>query len=247
MPLREEFETSGNWLFIRRSWLPVLLYPFAIAILYFYPDTTHHCITTESWGLICFGVSLLGLVVRALTVGFTPKGTSGRNTGEGQVAETLNQTGIYSVVRHPLYLGNFLMWLGLFMYIGLWWFVLICALAYWLYYERIMYAEEEFLRRSYSTRYEAWASRTPAFLPRLSGWQPSNLDFSFRNVLKREYNGMFATVISFVLINMTSHYFTSGRLHLDLLWQVIGGIGAVLFLVLRTLKKHTRVLDIDGR
>jgi protein-S-isoprenylcysteine O-methyltransferase Ste14 len=247
MPLREEFEASGNWLFKRRSWLPLLLYPFALAILYFYRDTTHAYITNESWGLICFGVSFLGQVVRAMTVGFTPKGTSGRNTSEGQVAETLNQTGIYSVVRHPLYLGNFLMWLGLFMFIGIWWFVLICALAYWLYYERIMYAEEEFLRRSYSARYEAWASRTPAFLPRLSGWVPSTLHFSLRNVLKREYNGMFATVISFVLLNLTSHFFASGRPQLDLLWQVILVIGAVSFLTLRTLKKNTRVLDIEGR
>ena len=247
MPLREEFEVSGNWLFKRRSWLPLVLYPFAIAIMYFYPDTTHRYITDTGWGLICFGVSFLGLVVRAMTVGFTPKGTSGRNTGEGQVAETLNQTGIYSVVRHPLYLGNFLMWLGLFMFVGIWWFVLICALAYWLYYERIMYAEEAFLRRSYSARYEAWASRTPAFLPRLSGWVPSTLEFSFRNVLKREYNGMFATVISFVLLNLTSHFFATGQLQLDLLWQIILVFGAVLFIVLRTLKKKTRVLDLEGR
>lgn len=247
MPLREEFEESGNWLFKRRSWLPLLLYPFALAILYFYRGTTHACITNASWGLICFGVSFSGQVVRAMTVGFTPKGTSGRNTSEGQVAETLNQTGIYSVVRHPLYLGNFLMWLGLFMFIGIWWFVLICALAYWLYYERIMYAEEEFLRRRYAARYEAWASQTPAFLPRLSGWVPSTLEFSLRNVLKREYNGMFATVISFVLINLTSHFFASGRPQLDLLWQVILVIGVVSFITLRTLKKHTRVLDIEGR
>lgn len=247
MPLREEFEESGNWLFKRRSWLPLLLYPFALAILYFYPDTTHTFITDAGWGLICFGVSLLGQGVRAMTVGFTPKGTSGRNTSEGQVAETLNQTGIYSVVRHPLYLGNFLMWLGLFLFIGLWWFVLICALAYWLYYERIMYAEEEFLRRRYTSRYETWASRTPAFLPRLSGWVPSPLEFSLRNVLKREYNGMFATVISFVLIHLTSHYFTSGQPRLDPLWQVILIAGLVSFLVLRTLKKSTRVLDIEGR
>jgi hypothetical protein len=131
--------------------------------------------------------------------------------------------------------------------LGIWWFVLICILAYWLYYERIMYAEEAFLRHSYSARYEAWASRTPAFLPRLSGWVPSTLEFSFRNVLKREYNGMFAKVISFVLLNLSSHYFTSGQLRLDPLWQIILIIGAVSFLVLRTLKKKTRVLDIEGR
>lgn len=247
MPLREEFETSGNWLFKRRSWLPLVLYPFALAILYCYPAATHAATSSDTWGLICFAISLTGQVVRAMTVGFTPKGTSGRNTDEGQVAETLNQTGIYSLVRHPLYLGNFLMWLGLFMFIGIWWFVLICALAYWLYYERIMYAEEEFLRRRYTSRYEAWASHTPAFLPRLSGWVPSNLDFSFRNVLKREYNGLFATIISFVLLHATSNWLATGRPHLDPLWQVTLVTGVVMFAVLRTLKKTTHVLDIEGR
>ncbi|PIQ22505.1 MAG: lipid A phosphate methyltransferase [Cytophagales bacterium CG18_big_fil_WC_8_21_14_2_50_42_9] len=247
MPLREEFEKNGNWLFKRRSWLPLVLYPFAVAIIYFYPDTTYAHITSTRWGLFCFAVSFLGLIVRAMTVGFTPKGTSGRNTNEGQVAETLNQTGIYSVVRHPLYLGNFLMWLGLFMFIGVWWFVLICALAYWIYYERIMYAEEEFLRRSYSAQYESWASRTPAFLPRFSGWISSQLDFSFRNVLKREYNGLFATVVSFVLIDIISHYFTSGRFAVDTLWQIIFVLGTITFIVLRTLKKNTRLLEVQGR
>jgi len=247
MPLREEFEKDGNWLFKRRSWLPLVLYPFAVAIIYFYPETTYAHITSTRWGLFCFAISFLGLIVRAMTVGFTPKGTSGRNTSEGQVAETLNQTGIYSVVRHPLYLGNFLMWLGLFMFIGVWWFVLICALAYWIYYERIMYAEEEFLRRSYSAQYESWASRTPAFLPRFSGWISSQLDFSFRNVLKREYNGLFATVVSFVLIDIISHYFTSSRLAVDALWQIIFVLGTISFIVLRTLKKNTRLLEVQGR
>jgi protein-S-isoprenylcysteine O-methyltransferase Ste14 len=246
MPLREEFEQNGNWLFKRRSWLPLILYPFAVAVIYFYLHTTYQFITSTGWGLFCLFVSFLGLFVRALTIGYTPKGTSGRNT-EKQVAETLNETGIYSVVRHPLYLGNFLMWLGIFMFIGVWWFVLICALAYWIYYERIMYAEEEFLRRNYSARYEAWASRTPAFLPRLSGWVPSGLEFSMRNVLKREYNGVFATVVSFVLINILAHFFADQRFYVDQLWQIIFVLGAVLFLVLRTLKKNTKILDIAGR
>src|SRR5690349_16403077 len=108
MPLREEFESSGNWLFRRRGWLPMLLYPFAIALLYFYPEKTYTCVTSTSWGAFCLIVSLAGLIIRAITVGHTPKGTSGRNT-EKQIAECLNHTGIYSVVRHPLYLGNFLM------------------------------------------------------------------------------------------------------------------------------------------
>ena len=57
-----------------------------------------------------------------LCVGFTPRGTSGRNTKEGQVAESLNTLGMYSMCRHPLYLGNLLMWLGIVMYMGHLWF-----------------------------------------------------------------------------------------------------------------------------
>ena len=246
MPLREEFESNGNWLFQRRSWLPLLLYPFVVAVIYCYPAVSHGHLTSTSWGLICLAVSFSGLVVRALTVGFTPKGTSGRNTGQ-QVAETLNETGIYSIVRHPLYLGNFLMWLGILLFPGVWWFVAICALAYWLYYERIMYAEEEFLRRTHSARYEAWASRTPAFLPRLSGWVPSALVFGFRNVLKREYNGLFAAVVSFVLLNVVGHFFIDGRFEVDPFWQVVFVANAVVFVVLRTLKKQTKLLDTEGR
>lgn len=246
MPLREEFEQNGNWLFKRRSWLPLILFFFGIVVIFFYDDFTYRYITNTRWGIGCFLISISGLVVRAITVGATPKGTSGRNTDK-QIAESLNQTGIYSVVRHPLYLGNFLMWLGLFMFLGLWWFVIICSLIYWLYYERIMYAEEEFLRRNYAGCYEEWANQTPAFIPRFKGWTPSKLNFSVRNVLKREYNGMFAIIVCFVLLNAISNFFTKERLAVDKLWQIIFVIGLILFLVLRTLKKKTKVLDIAGR
>jgi protein-S-isoprenylcysteine O-methyltransferase Ste14 len=246
MPLREEFEHTGNWLFRRRGWLPMLLYPFAIAILYFYCDRTFSCVANTYWSLFCLLISLAGLLVRAVTVGHTPKGTSGRNTDK-QIAECLNHTGIYSVVRHPLYLGNFLMWLGLFLYPGIWWFVIICALGFWLYYERIMFAEEEFLRRSYSESYEEWASQTPAFIPRLTGWRASTLPFSLRNVLKREYNGLFATVVSFTGLNAISHYFAQNRFQIDTIWQVVFLLGMISFLVLRSLKKYTNVLEIAGR
>ena len=224
----------------------MLLFPFATAVIYFYQDITSHYINDTRWGIICLLISFSGLLVRAITVGFVPKGTSGRNTDQ-QIAEALNQTGIYSVVRHPLYLGNFLMWLGLFMFIGLWWFVVICALMYWLYYERIMFAEEEFLRRNYTDRYEEWARRTPAFWPRLSAWTPSTLHFSLRNVLKQEYNGLFSMVLSFVLINAISHLFTEARFEIDKLWQIMFVVGAIVFIVLRTLKKQTKILDISGR
>ena len=58
----------------------------------------------------------MGFLFRAWAIGTTPAGTSGRNTKE-QVAEVLNSTGIYSIVRHPLYVGNYFMWIGIVAYV----------------------------------------------------------------------------------------------------------------------------------
>ena len=139
------------------------------------------------------------------------------------------------------------MWLGLFLFIGIRWFVVICALAFWLYYERIMFAEEASLRRRYSQTYETWASQTPAFIPRLSGWRASTLPFSLRNVLKREYNGLLAMVVSFTILNAISHFFVHQQFQVDVFWQIVFVSGVLIFLILRSLKKYTHVLEIAGR
>ena len=105
MALREEFESSGNWLFRWRSYLPVA--GLAIILLAFreyeYPgnsETLDHI-----WEVVCLLVSFFGLAIRAYTIGHAPGGTSGRNT-KRQKADTLNTTGAYSLVRNPLYLGR---------------------------------------------------------------------------------------------------------------------------------------------
>ena len=153
MALQEEFEKQGLWLFTYRSILPLIILVIG-TILYLrteiYPETfvleeTPYEIYYET---ICLLVSLFGLVIRIYTVGHSAKNTSGRNT-EQQVADSINTTGIYSAVRHPLYLGNFFMWLGPAMLTGNFWFIIAFGLFYWVYYERIMFAEEQFLRKKF--------------------------------------------------------------------------------------------------
>lgn len=115
-------------------------------------------------------VSLLGLLIRIHAVGFSGKHTSGRNTAQGQVAEMLNTRGLYSVVRNPLYVGNYLMCLGIVMLTCNLWFVGVFTLIFWIYYERIVFAEEEFLRKKFGEPYLEWAAETPIFIPRKLRW-----------------------------------------------------------------------------
>lgn len=134
MTLREELERTGNWLFKWRSYMPLLMIflVFLAAFEFKYPGESHKM--DHIWEMICLAVSFVGLIIRITTVGYVPGCTSVRETKE-QVAETLNTTGIYSIVRHPLYLGNFIIWFGLSLILFKWWFTLIVCLVCWVYYE----------------------------------------------------------------------------------------------------------------
>lgn len=245
MSLTRELRNAGNLLFRHRSYLPVVLYPLATLVLFIERDALIN-LSDIPWSLACLLVSFLGLFIRILVIGYVPKGTSGRNT-HGQVAETLNTQGIYSIVRHPLYLGNFFMWLGIILYVGSIWFTLLCILLFWIYYERIMFAEEEFLKDKFGDVYTDWSKETPAILPRLGAWKSAKLRFSVKNVLKREYNGFFAVVISFVYVNALKHFVQNQELMVDKIWLIILGVAFIVFITLRSLKKYTRVLHVEGR
>ncbi len=245
MSLVEEFDKTGNRFFKYRSYLPVVLYPLAtlVVILNFKQDIK---LPELTWSIICLSISLFGLLIRILVIGFTPKGTSGRNTAK-QVAETLNTKGIYSVVRHPLYLGNFLMWFGIILYVNNIWFAIVCTLLFWLYYERIMFAEEQFLKGKFGDQYLKWSLTAPPFFPKLNGWKKTALEFSFRNVLKREYNGLFALGVSFAYLNVLKNYIKNKELMITDFWLYTLIITFLIFIILRTLKKKTRILHVEGR
>lgn len=250
MALQEEFESQGNWLFQRRSLLPLAVLAAGAGVLVFTVRTPGILFSNllPYWQLyeyVCLAVGLTGVAIRIYTVGHTPAGTSGRNTG-GQVADSLNTTGIYSVVRHPLYLGNFLMWLGISLLTCNPGFIAVFVLIYWLYYERIMYAEEQFLRRKFGPVYQSWAEKTPAFFPRFKQFKPSRLPFSWKKVVKKEKNGIFALFLLFSLFDFIVSWQTASvPVNRELL--VMAAVSGVGYLVLKFIKKHTRLLDEQGR
>lgn len=245
MALVHELENSGNWLFKRRSWLP--LFFVAGGLLMMFLGNRQSIIFDLRDEMIFLGVSVLGEIIRIVTVGFAPRNTSGRNTAAGQVADELNITGIYSIVRHPLYVGNFLMWLGPVLFLRSVWFTIIFGLVYWLYYERIMFAEEQFLRRKFGEIYDKWSETVHAFLPYSFKYIPSKLHFSVRNVLKREYNSFVNIFVIFILLDLFRNYFLSERIYLTDMWIYLAGSAFVVWMVVRTIHKKTRWLEVEGR
>jgi protein-S-isoprenylcysteine O-methyltransferase Ste14 len=246
MILRNQLETSGSWLFKHRSYLPLVILPIFFICLVSSHYLGHSHEINEFWQKGCMVVSFFGLALRVIVVGHAPYGTSGRNT-RAQVADTLNTTGMYSVVRHPLYLANFLIILGFTMEFHVWWLVLLTSCIYALYYERIMLAEEAFLCARFDGDFEQWAAVTPAFIPRFRGWRPSPVQFCWRTVLQREYNAFFLIVAVFFLLDLIGDSIIEKRLKFDPAWFGIFLTAFVIFASLRTLKKRTHLLTVAGR
>ncbi len=248
MALIEEFEDQGNTLFKYRSYLPLIFLGIGLVVFYYQKTQMAMPPLSQSYWYICFGVGILGLLVRIYTVGHTPAGTSGRNTDEGQLAEELNQTGIYSIVRHPLYLGNFLMWLAVVLLTANTWFIVAFTFCYWLYYERIMFAEEAFLRRKFGDAYLKWAADKPAFIPKVQRPTTPKYPFSIRKVLSKEKNGLAAMFLLFWIFELVGSYADYGQfvfVYTFWFWGTVAS--AVLYLILKTLKYQTKILAEEGR
>lgn len=253
MALIEDFEKQGSFLFRWRTYVPSVI----IILSFFYIADNRYPEGKYSFHLIyagiCFLVSLFGLFIRSFTIGYAPENTSGRNTKK-QVADTVNQTGIYSLIRHPLYVGNFFMFLGIVLFCRSISFTLVFILFYWFYYERIMFTEEQFLRSKFGAKYLIWANKTPAILPILSNYKSPNLEFSFKNVLKREYPSLFGIIIMFLIYDLIFIYFNEpergkeGLLNLIKVHHIcIFGSNLAFYVIVRVIVKFTRILHVDGR
>lgn len=103
----------GQFFFRWRSYLPYLL---ALPLIVALPqsgwfETAFGEAAEIAWDVFAALVAFAGLGIRVAAVGVAPVGTSGRNA-RAQRADSLNTTGLYSVVRNPLYLGNAIIVLG---------------------------------------------------------------------------------------------------------------------------------------
>jgi protein-S-isoprenylcysteine O-methyltransferase Ste14 len=245
--INDSMTRQGNWLFRWRSYILLGFAPlFVFAMMRPEPiEAGFGAFWDSAYETSCLALAFIGLGIRALTVGFVPAGTSGRNT-RGQVADTLNTTGIYSLTRNPLYFGNSIIYVAVALFTQDIYVALTMALFLVIYLERIIAAEERFLEQKFGAAYLQWANAVPAFFPRLHGWRKPALPFSLRNVLKREYSGLFALVATFFVMDQGRDYLAEGA-RLDTAWLLFFIAGAAIYLTLRTLKKHTGLLNIAGR
>lgn len=252
MALIEELDKQGQFLFRWRSYLPAvfLFLSFFFLPYYQYPNQNyeHHLY----YLLFCLFVSLFGLALRGIVIGYSPENTSGRNTKK-QVADSINKTGIYSLIRHPLYLGNFFLHGGIALIPRSSILLILFFFLHWFYYERIMFTEEQYLRNKFGQKYISWAAHTPALIPNFQNFKKPETSFSFKTVIRKEYSSFLGILIIFVLLDILISYCINGfnfenghNLFSDFQKSIfLFSIGT--YIALRIIVKKTSWLKLDGR
>lgn len=247
MALRNELRSQGDFLFKYRSYLPLV---FIVPALYVYIQSQFYLQSIDQtqsqlYELCCVAVSLFGLLIRVVTIGYSADNTSGRNTKVGQVADSINTTGMYSLCRHPLYVGNFFMWLGIAGFTQNVWFLVAFAFMYWIYYERIMFAEEEFLISKYSDEYLNWSKRVPAFIPKLGNWEKPINTFSWIKVIRQEKTGILNLFLTIFMVKIIGELVVNHQLLTDLKYWVAFGAALFYYVVIKIIQKKTSLLKFD--
>jgi protein-S-isoprenylcysteine O-methyltransferase Ste14 len=242
MSAQNQLEKLGNQFFKYRGQIPVLFFLGAFILMHFFPMHQHWL--NPNYSTAAMVLVVLGHLIRALAVGKRAAHTSGRNRDE-QVAEALNSTGIYSMVRHPLYLGNITTYIGWAVFTGIDWLVPVFLILFVAYYRLIIYAEEQFLTRKFGQDYLDWRKQTPLLLPAFWKFKANPQPLSLKVVLENEYSGWAASMTTaFVLIWF--QVYLLGRLQEN----QIALAGMALFIVvfglgMRYLKKKTRFFKVD--
>lgn len=187
----------GQWLFRWRN----ALFPLVLLALLggFRPDTPAGA-SVDWLDLVGLGVALAGQALRVAVIGYAYIRRGGKG---GQVYATrLVTEGFFAHCRNPLYLGNLLVLLGLFMLHNTPWVYLLGGGFFVLAYSAIVAAEEAYLRQKFGELYTEYCRRVNRWLPDLRGLARSMdaMRFDWRRVVVKEYGSAYAWTAGAVLL-----------------------------------------------
>src|SRR5256885_2459126 len=150
---RSQSARIGAVLFRHRGWLPV---PFLLV-----PLLAHGTPDAMNW-LLGFVLIALGEAIRL--AGVAAAGTVTRR--RSRTVQRLVTYGIFAWMRNPLYLGNFLIWMGFTVISDVLWFIPVAIVLFAVEYTLIVRYEDGVLESIFGEEYLAYKGRTSRWLPR---------------------------------------------------------------------------------
>ena len=194
--------------------------------------------------VIGLSVAVAGQTLRAVVIGLAYIRRGGK---EKKIhADHLVQNGFFAHSRNPLYVGNMMVFLGLFLVLNSTWGYLVGVPFFYIAYLSITLAEEDFLRKEFGEEYIAYCRRVNRFLPSLKGIGATmrSMSFDWGRLIRKEYGSTFiwiTTALGLLLWEVAARHG----------WESVGPRGRVLatvwgvtlaaYLLARYLKKMGRL------
>jgi len=129
-------------------------------------------------------------------------------TGYIHKNQEVTMAGPYKLLRHPLYLGNFIVGLGFALFANVWQLVVLYIPIFLGVYYKKMQLEEHYLLDEFGVKYNIYQEMTPLFIPNLTQlFRKDNVKFNWQNViLNREHLNFFGIVIIIIFFFMYQSY-----------------------------------------
>jgi len=161
--------------------------------------------------VVGLALCVVGAALRFCTIALVPKGTSSNN--RVLAVQGLNTTGPYAVLRHPLYLANGHILLGLLCIAHAPWSWAL-GLGYFVAtYAFIVRAEDRLLEATFGDAWREWAARVPTWVPKLSALPAAfSGPFAWKRAALREVNTLVAWGVGASLL-LGWEWFARAQLH----------------------------------
>lgn len=189
-------------------------------------------------------VALKGQAIRVIVIGYVYILRGGRD--HKVYAEDLVTGGFFAHARNPLYLGNVLILIGLFLIHGNPWVIGLGSAFFLSGYSAIVAAEEHYLAGKFGAAYPAYLEDVPRWLPRIRGLRHSldGMEFNWRRVITKEYGSTFMWMGGAILLlaqdTLAYHTWRERETQLRLLGVALGVL-LVAWGAARFLKKTGRL------
>jgi protein-S-isoprenylcysteine O-methyltransferase Ste14 len=136
--------------------------------------------------LLGFLIALAGAATRIVAAGYAKPFTSGRENY--LKAESLNTSGVYSIVRNPLYVGNFLVYNGVLVAYSSPAALAFFNVFFFLNYYFIILSEENYLQGQFGDAYREYRKTVPKVIPRFGLYRGNEHPFNPARALFKERN-----------------------------------------------------------
>jgi protein-S-isoprenylcysteine O-methyltransferase Ste14 len=230
----------GNFFFHYRNGLFPLVY------LLLVPKSPPLLASYKLAALVGLIVAATGQLVRAATIGLDYIRRGGKDR---QVYATrLVQGGLFAHCRNPLYVGNYLIIVGVGLAANSPWFLAVAVPFFAFAYRAIVAAEEHYLRTKFGAEYDEYCARVDRFVPRFAGLRQTlgGMAFNWRRLISAEYGSAFIWTAAMTLvvlknIGLAGGYRSEATL-VHVLWIVFLGLG-LAYALARYLKKRGKLTE----